>query len=125
LNLGHTFAHTLEAETGFGSRLLHGEAVSIGIIMAFALSTRLGLCPAADTARVKRHFTRVGLPTGLEAVPGQKWSVKSLIGHMRQDKKVRGGRITFILARRIGEAFIADDVPLKDVEALLDNAIAA
>ncbi|MDA0652840.1 MAG: 3-dehydroquinate synthase [Proteobacteria bacterium] len=125
LNLGHTFAHTLEAETGFGSRLLHGEAVSIGMILAFDLSTSLGLCPAEDTARVKRHFAAVGLPMGLDAVAGQDWSSKTLINHMRLDKKVRDGRITFILARGIGDAFIANDVSLKDVEALLDNAIAA
>jgi len=125
LNLGHTFAHTLEAETGFGSRLLHGEAVSIGMVMAFDLSMRLGFCPAADVARVKRHFAVVGLPMSLDAVPGQTWSSDSLIGHMWLDKKVRSGRITFILARGIGDAFIADDVSLKDVEALLDSAIAA
>ena len=125
LNLGHTFAHGLEAETGFGARLLHGEAVSIGMVMAFDLSMRLGLCPAKDAARVKRHFAAVGLPMGLDAVAGQTWSSDALINHMRLDKKVRDGRITFILARGIGDAFIANDVSLKDVEALLDNAIAA
>jgi 3-dehydroquinate synthase len=125
LNLVHTFSHTLEAETGFGSRLLHGEAVSIGMIMAFDLSLRLGLCPAEDVARVKKHFAAVGLPMGLDAVAGQSWSSNALINHMRRDKKVRDGRIAFILARGIGDAFIADDVLLKDVEALLDNAIAA
>lgn len=125
LNLGHTFAHTLEAETGFGARLLHGEAVSLGMIMAFDLSTRLGLCPAQDTARVKRHFTAIGLPTRLDAVAGQKWSRSALMDHMRLDKKVRSGRVTFILVRGIGEAFIADDVSPKEVEALLDSAIAA
>ena len=125
LNLGHTFAHTLEAETGFGSRLLHGEAVSIGMVMAFDLSVHLGLCPAGDAARVKRHFAAVGLPMSLDSVAGQDWSSNALINHMRLDKKVRDGRITFILARGIGDAFIADGVSLKDVEALLDNAIAA
>lgn len=125
LNLGHTFAHTLEAETGFGSRLLHGEAVSIGMVMAFDLSVRLGLCPVGDAARVKQHFSAVGLPMSLGIVADQNWSSDALINHMRLDKKVRDGRITFILARGIGDAFIADDVSLKDVEALLDNAIAA
>ena len=125
LNLGHTFAHMLEAETGFGSLLLHGEAVSIGMVMAFDLSLCLGLCPAEDAARVKRHFAAIGLPMGLDAVAGQNWTRNALINHMRLDKKVRDGRITFILVRGIGDAFIADDVSLKDVEALLDNAIAA
>jgi 3-dehydroquinate synthase len=125
LNLGHTFAHGLEAETGFGSRLLHGEAVSIGMVMAFDLSVRLGYCPPEDAARVKQHFGAVGLPTGLDAVSGQTWSSTALINHMRLDKKVRDGRIAFILVRGIGKAFIADDVSLTDVEALLDNAIAA
>ncbi len=95
------------------------------MVMAFDLSMRLGLCPAEDAARVKRHFAAVGLPMGLDAVAGQDWSSNALINHMRLDKKVRDGRITFILARGIGDAFIADDVSLKDVEALLDNAIAA
>jgi 3-dehydroquinate synthase len=125
LNLGHTFAHALEADTGFGARLLHGEAVAIGIVLAFDLSVRLGLCPAADAARVRRHFAAVGLPTGLDAVAGHGWSSGGLLSHMRQDKKVRDGRITFILARRIGDAFIARDVALSDVEALLESAIAA
>jgi 3-dehydroquinate synthase len=125
LNLGHTFGHTLEAETGFGPRLLHGEAVSIGMIMAFDLSARLGLCPAEDAARVRQYFISVGLPVGLDAVAGQAWSSAALLDHMRLDKKVRDGRITFILVRGIGDAFIADDVSLKDVEAVLDNAITA
>jgi 3-dehydroquinate synthase len=125
LNLGHTFAHGLEAETGFGSRLLHGEAVSIGMVLAFDLSTRLGLCPTEDLDRVKRHFREMGLPMGLDAVADQNWSSDALINHMRLDKKVRDGRITFILVHGIGDAFIAEDVSMKDVEAVLDSAIAA
>ena len=125
LNLGHTFAHTLEAETGFGSRLLHGEAVAIGMIMAFDLSMRLGLCPEAEATRVKQHFAAVGLPMDLKTVADQTWSSTALINHMQLDKKVRDGRITFILAHGIGDAFITDDVSLEDVAALLDNAIAA
>jgi len=125
LNLGHTFAHTLEAETGFGSRLLHGEAVSIGMVMAFDLSVRLGLCASEEATRVKRHFAALGLPMSLRTVADQAWSSTTLIHHMKLDKKVRDGRITFILARSIGDAFITDDVSLEDVEALLDNAIAA
>ena len=125
LNLGHTFGHALEADTGFGASLLHGEAVAIGMVLAFDLSVRLGLCPAADAARVRRHFSAVGLPTGLDYVSGHGWSSGTLLSHMRQDKKVRDGRIAFILARRIGDAFIARDVALSDVEAVLESAIAA
>ncbi len=125
LNLGHTFGHALEAETGFGDGLLHGEAVAIGMVMAFDLSVRLGLCPAEDAARARRHLASVGLPTGLDALPGQGWSARTLIAHMRQDKKVSEGRIAFILVRGIGEAFVASDVDLVEVEALLAHAIAA
>ncbi len=125
LNLGHTFGHALEAEIGFGPELLHGEAVAIGTIMAFELSVRLGLCPADDLARVRRHFTAVGLPTGVEALGNRRPDAASLIGHMRRDKKVRGGAVTFILVRGIGRAFIAHDVSLAEVEAMLAHARAA
>ena len=123
LNFGHTLGHGIEAALAYS--ILHGEAVSIGMIMAFDLSARLGLCPPDDAARVKRHFAAVGLPMGLDAVAGQDCSSSALINHMRLDKKVRDGRITFILVRGIGNDFIADDVSLKDVEELLDSAIAA
>jgi len=125
LNLGHTFGHALEAETGFGDVLLHGEAVAIGTAMAFDLSARLGLCPADDARRVRRHFAAVGLPGGLEALAGTGLSPGALIGHMRRDKKVRDGRVTFILVRGIGEAFIADAVDIADVEAMLAEAVPA
>ncbi len=125
LNLGHTFGHALEAETRYGDALLHGEAVAIGMVLAFELSVRLGLCPAEDAERVRRHFTKAGLPTGLghQRLAGRAWRAESLIGHMRQDKKVRDGRITFILARGIGEAFIADDIDLAAVRDLLADTI--
>lgn len=125
LNLGHTFGHALEAETGFGSRLLHGEAVSIGMVMAFDLSSRLGLCTPEDAARVRRHLTTTGLMTGLQNLADQSWSADVLIDHMRQDKKVSDGKISFVLTRAIGDAFITDDVPLKDVHAVLQDALAA
>src|SRR5262249_2601427 len=99
LNLGHTFGHALEAECGYGNELLHGEAVAIGMVMAFDLSARLGLCPAEDAGRVARHLASVGLPTGVEAIPGRSFSAERLIDHMRRDKKVAGGRIAFVLAR--------------------------
>ncbi len=125
LNLGHTFGHALETETGFGAVLLHGEAVAIGMAMAFDLSARLGLCPEDDARRVRRHLAAVGLPRGLDALDGARLSPAALIAHMRQDKKVRDGRITFILARGIGRAFIADDVDIAEVEALLADAVPA
>lgn len=123
LNLGHTFGHALEAETGYGDMLRHGEAVAIGMVMAFDLSAALGLCPAEDAARVARHLAAVGLPTTLEKT-GRRWSADALLGHMAQDKKVRDGRIRFILARGIGRAFVADDVPEDAVRALLNRATA-
>ncbi|MEX1306300.1 MAG: 3-dehydroquinate synthase [Rhodovibrionaceae bacterium] len=125
LNLGHTFGHALEAECGYGGELLHGEAVAIGMVMAFELSVQLGLCPAEDAARLRRHLAAVGLPTGLEALPGRVWTPARLLGHMSKDKKVERGRIAFILARGIGEAFVARDVELDEVKALLSRAAAA
>jgi 3-dehydroquinate synthase len=125
LNLGHTFAHAIEAETGYTDELLHGEAVAIGMVMAFELSERLGLCPAEDAARARRHLAAVGLPTGLESIAGRIWTAASLLDHMRSDKKVRGGRVAFVLARGIGRAFLSEEVDLSDVEALLACAVAA
>ena len=125
LNFGHTFAHSLEAETEYGRQLLHGEAVAIGMIMAFDLSVQLGLCAADDASRVRAHYQSVGLPVDLGAINVGGWSVPALICHMKQDKKVRDGRVTFILTRGIGDTFIAKDVSLNDVEALLENAISA
>ncbi len=125
LNFGHTFGHALEAETGFSAELLHGEAVSIGMIMAFELSERLGLCPAPDVARVKAHFADVGLPMALPTAQGRRWNAATLVAHMGHDKKVKDGRVTFILVRGIGDAFIARDIDLAEVERLLAGRIAA
>jgi 3-dehydroquinate synthase len=128
LNLGHTFAHALEAETGFGPDLLHGEAVGAGMAMAFDLSARLGLCPPADAERVRRHLGAVGLPVRLRSIGGdnrRRWDAERLIGHMRGDKKAEGGKLAFILARGIGKAFVSRDVDEGALAALLDDAIAA
>ena len=125
LNLGHTFGHALEAEVGYGDELLHGEAVAIGMVMAFDLSVQLGLCPPEDAARVRYHLAAVGLPTGLESLGARTWSSGALIDHMTRDKKVAAGRITFVLARGIGRAFLTQDVDLSEVEALLSSAAAA
>ena len=125
LNLGHTFGHALEAETGFGHTLLHGEAVAIGMVMAFDLSVRMGLCPAEDAARVRRHLGAVGLPTGTNFTNSMVWSPKRLIGHMAKDKKVSGGKLTFILARGIGRAFVTRDVAGEELIAFMEGAVAA
>jgi 3-dehydroquinate synthase len=128
LNLGHTFGHALEAETGYGSDLLHGEAVGTGMAMAFDLSARLGLCPAADAERVRRHLGSVGLPMRLRAIGGdnrRSWNAARLIEHMRGDKKAEAGRLAFVLARGIGKAFVSRDVDETALRGLIDDAIAA
>ncbi len=128
LNLGHTFGHALEAETGFGPDLLHGEAVGAGMAMAFDLSVRLGLCPPADAARVRAHLSAVGLPLRLRAIGGDNrrvWDAARLIGHMRGDKKAAGGRLAFVLARGIGQAFVSREVDETVLGGLLADAIAA
>ncbi len=125
LNLGHTFGHALEAETGFGEALLHGEAVAIGMTLAFDLSVRLGLCPPGDAERLRRHLKSVGLRTALPKVPGVTWSADALMDHMSHDKKVRDGRMTFVLARGIGQSFISRDIAAPDVRQFLCDAVAA
>ncbi len=125
LNLGHTFGHALEAECGYGGALLHGEAVAIGMVLAFDLSVRLGLCPAEDAARVRRHLAAVGLPTGLERLDNAALDPEALLHHMAQDKKALDGRITFVLLRGIGQAFLTREVEPAAVRELLTQAAAA
>ena len=125
LNLGHTFAHALEAEAGFGDLLLHGEAVAIGLVLAFELSAQLGYCPGTDAARVRRHLAAVGLPTHPAAVAGVRFDPEALVRRMQQDKKVRDTRLTFVLARGIGEAFVTREVVPEAVIALLERELAA
>jgi 3-dehydroquinate synthase len=128
LNLGHTFGHALEAETGFGPALLHGEAVGAGMALAFDLSAELGLCPAEDAVRVRRHLAAVGLPVRLRSIGGdnsRSWDAARLIEHMRGDKKAEAGKLTFILARGIGRAFVSREVDETALHGLLDRAIAA
>ena len=118
LNLGHTFAHALEAATGYSARLLHGEAVALGCVLAFDLSARLGLCPQEAPSRVAAHLRVMGLPVRLEQVEGGLPDADTLIGLMGQDKKVVDGRLRLILARGIGEAFQTEGVeagPLAQV----------
>jgi 3-dehydroquinate synthase len=125
LNLGHTFGHALEAEMGYGDSLLHGEAVAIGMVLAFELSARLGLCPAADAARARAHLAEAGLPVS-PPKRGPKGAItpEKLIAHMAVDKKVQDGAITFILARGLGRAFITSDVPRDALTAALAAALA-
>jgi 3-dehydroquinate synthase len=121
LNLGHTFAHAIEAETGFGDALKHGEAVGLGCAMAFRLSARLGLCDAGEADRATIGLVRAGLPTFLTDLASPPLSADALLGHMRQDKKASSGGLTLILTRAIGDAFVATDV---DPAALRDFLVA-
>ena len=123
LNLGHTFGHALEAATGYSGRLLHGEAVSIGCTLAFDLSARLGLCPQQAPSRVAAHFAAMGLRHRLADIPGPLPEAPGLLALMAQDKKVRDGRLAFVLARDVGDAFVARDVDLACVESLLAEAL--
>jgi 3-dehydroquinate synthase len=124
LNLGHTFGHAFEAGAGFSDRLLHGEAISLGMVMAFGFSARRGLIPAAEADRVERHLAAVGLPTRVAAVPGGVPDVDRLMELIAQDKKVKRGKLTFILVRAVGDSFIAADVGASEVRAYLVEKLA-
>ncbi len=124
LNLGHTFGHAFEAAAGFSGRLLHGEAVALGTALAFDFSARLGLLPQAEAERVKRHLGKAGLPTHIRDVPGGVPGVDALMDLMAQDKKVKRGRLTFILARAVGAAFVAPAVEAAQVRAFLADKLA-
>ena len=120
----HTFGHALEAETGYGD-LLHGEAVAVGATLAHDLSAATRLCPEEDAHRVKEHYRAVGLPATPADIIGVDWQTEALISHMRRDKKVKDGRLTFVLTRGIGKAFVTSDVALEDVRTTLTAAISA
>ena len=119
LNLGHTFGHAFEAAAGFSDRLLHGEAIGLGMALAFEFSARRGLIPEADADRAIRHLAAVGLPTQIGDVPGEKPGLDTLMDLIAQDKKVKRGALTFILVRSIGASFVARDVDATDVRAFL------
>lgn len=123
LNLGHTFGHALEAEKGYGGELLHGEGVALGMVLAFELSVDMGLCPAEDLERVRRHLDSVGLPTTLRQV-GLDGMGEKLVAHMAQDKKMDAGRLTFVLARGIGKSYLEREVDMERVTALLNRPAA-
>jgi len=121
LNLGHTFGHALEAETGFSDALLHGEAVAAGMALAFDYSVRRGECPAEDAARVTAHLRAMGLPASLHDA-GVRAPGARLVEHMLHDKKMSAGTLPFLLAKGIGRTYMAQDVDLADVAAFLDGA---
>lgn len=123
LNLGHTFGHALEAWTGYSDRLLHGEGVSIGMCLAYRLSEELGLAPKGVAERVSNHLAKVGLPTRINDIPGAKADAAELVRLMGQDKKVKSGRLTFIMVRDIGQAFITRDIEPATVSAFLARQI--
>ncbi len=118
LNFGHTLGHALEAETSYSDILLHGEAVAVGMLLAMRLSVMRGLCKEQDYDRVKKHFTRIGLPASPRDI-AFKFNADRLIEHCYHDKKAKDGGLTFILARGIGKTFIADDVSRAEVEKVL------
>ena len=124
LNLGHTFGHALEAVTGFGDRLLHGEAVALGMVLAARFSARRDLISLADAESVADALARAGLPTEISAL-GLDCDGAVLADHMRHDKKAGGGTVPFILLRALGEAYVARDVELADVAAFMDEQLQA
>jgi len=121
LNLGHTFAHALEAALGYSDSISHGEAVALGCVLAFELSAKLGHCTAEDAARVERHFAALGFKTRRSQIDGPRPSADELLGHIRHDKKTQGGRMTFVLTKGIGKAFVARDVEENVVKGLLSK----
>jgi 3-dehydroquinate synthase len=125
LNLGHTFCHALEKATGYSDRLLHGEGVAIGCALAFELSQRLGLCAQEAPSRVRAHLRALGMKVDLADIPGDLPSAEHLLNLMGQDKKVVDGQLRFVLARGIGESFVAENVPPETVRSLLEDALSA
>ena len=123
LNLGHTFGHALEAQTGFGERLLHGEAVALGMVLAARYSARAGLMDAGDAGKVATAVSAAGLPVEIAAL-GLNCDGGLLVEHMMYDKKMDAGTLPFVLLRGIGEAFLARDVDLADITAFLDEELA-
>jgi 3-dehydroquinate synthase len=125
LNLGHTFGHALEAWAGYSQRLLHGEAIAIGMAQAFRFSEAEGTCPPGRAARVAQHLAAAGLPTRIGDIPGPgRPDTETLIKLMGQDKKVQRGQLTFILVRDVGQSYVARDVPADKIRAFLDREIA-
>jgi len=125
LNLGHTFCHALETATGYSDRLLHGEGVAIGCALAFETSQRLGLCSQEAPSRVRAHLKAMGMKCDIADIPGDLPDADALMALMAQDKKVVDGKLRFILARAIGEAFVTADVDAATVRQVIAEALAA
>jgi len=125
LNLGHTFGHALEAAAGFSDRLLHGEAVALGMALAFEFSARKGLTAQSEAERACAHLAAVGLPTHLKDIPGDLPGIDQLMDLIAQDKKVKRGTLTFILVRGVGQAFVANDVDATEVRAFLADKLSS
>ena len=123
LNFGHTFGHALEADTGFSDALLHGEAIALGMVLAFDFAVRLGIATGQDAHRVRRHLAAAGLPTELSAIGLSGGAADRLVRHMSKDKKVRDGHITLILPRRIGEAFVMRDASAEALREFFAEAV--
>jgi 3-dehydroquinate synthase len=123
LNLGHTFAHALEASAGYDGALLHGEAVAAGLGLAFRLSARMGPCSQSPVDRVLAHLRAVGFETDLRRLPGGPYEAGRLVDIMTRDKKAEGGRLTLVLARDVGRAFVLRAAPSSEVSALLNEAL--
>jgi 3-dehydroquinate synthase len=122
LNLGHTFGHALEAATKYdSSRLVHGEGVSIGMVLAHRFSARMNLASPDLADRVEAHLREVGLPTRMDEIPGELPPTEVLMDAIAQDKKVKAGQLTFILTRGLGQSFVADDVPASEVERFIEE----
>jgi len=122
LNLGHTFGHALEAAVEYdGKRLVHGEGVAIGMVLAYQFSARMNLASPDDASRVEAHLKAVGLPTRISDIPGDLPPTQKLLDAIAQDKKVKSGKLTFILTHGIGQSFVADDVPSSEVLSFLDE----
>ncbi len=126
LNLGHTFGHALEGACGYDARrLVHGEAVSIGMALAHRYCVSQGLCPGQDAERAIAHLRAAGLPTTIGDIPGARLSADELMALIAQDKKVSRGRLTFILTRGIGQAFVEKGVDPATVRAFVEGELAA
>ena len=122
LNLGHTFGHSLEAATKYSDQLLHGEGVSIGCCLAFDLSYKLGLCSQEEPSRVRSFMRSLGMMTDIAQIPGSLPDTGTLLNLMKQDKKVKHGKLRFIIPRGIGDTFISENVNLDDVSFVLNES---
>lgn len=126
LNLGHTFGHGFEALCGYGDRLLHGEAISIGMVLAFKFSERLGHCPLGTSQIVEAHFKAAQLPTRIQDIPNpEDITLEALMDKMRQDKKVERGNLVFILNKTLGDAFVSRDITENDLRAFLEQQLSS